>query len=234
VAAEFLVLPSRHRPRLLTPTGRRAAAAVARYHGEGRQPSARLRAAGLALALQAGAGSWWWRDRLVITAPWGTDGETLADHLADRLGRDLVIGMHLGPPRANRKPVLQLLTPDGTTFAYAKIGVDDLTGDLIRTETRALTTLAGARTRTVEAPGVHLAGEWQGHELLVQSALPVWSARSPLTEDRLVTAAAEIAAIDRTDGVRLTGTPFWIGLNEKVRSLPAGSATDRLRHLLGL
>lgn len=232
VAAEFVVLPGRERPRLLAPATRRAAAAVARFHGEGRQPAARLRAAGVALALQAGAHRWLWRDRLVISAPRGTGGETLIDHLADRLGRDLVIGMHLGPARANRKPVLQLLTPEGRTFAYAKLSVDDLTEDLVRTETRALATLAGVRTRTVEAPTVHYTGRWRGHELLVQSALPVWSARSALTEERLTAAAAEIAAIGRVDGVRLGSSPFWQGLNERVDRLPGGPAAERLGYLL--
>ena len=52
--------------------------------------------------------------------------------------------MHLGAARANRKPVLQLLTPDGETVGFAKIGVSPLTSSLVWAERDALTLLCSA------------------------------------------------------------------------------------------
>jgi hypothetical protein len=233
---EFLLLPSSRRPRLLTPTGRRAAAAVVRHHGEGRGRSGRALAATLSLGLRAGLGSLLWRERLRVSTPVaGSTGpavRTLAGHLSDVLGRHVVMGMHLGRPRANRKPVLQLLTPDGRTLAYAKLGVDDLTDSLVQAEVSALGDLAGRGMRLVCVPELLHAGRWHGHELLVQSALPVWELRRPLPVERLIAAAAEISALGRVNGVVLGGSPFWAELTDRVHALPSGEPAERLTGLV--
>lgn len=231
---EYLVLPSRHRPRLLAPTGRRAAAAVVRHHGEGRNASARLKAAVLALGLRAGLGTLVFRDRLQVNAPEGTTADTLLTHLATVLGRDVVMGMHLGAPRANRKPVLQLVSRDGETFAYAKLGVDPLTDALVDREAAALTELASAVPSVVRVPALLHHDSWRGHRLLVQSSLPVWSRRRPMTEERLAAAVRETAEIGGLSESGLVRSPFWADLNDRVEHLPAGPTVDRLRRLLGL
>lgn len=231
--AELLVLPSARRPRLLAPTGRRAAAAVVRHHGEGRGRSGRLATAALAAGLRAGAGQLLFRERLVVHGP-VTDSPSLLDHLSAVLDRELVMGMHLGPARANRKPVLQLLDPRGGTVAYAKLGVDPLTDALVRREAQALGTLAGTlHLGVVEVPQLLHAGPWHGHELMVQAALPVWKARRPLSENRLVAAVAEIAATDRRDGVPVTASPFWADVTARVATLPAGGPAERIARLTG-
>lgn len=226
---EYLVLPSRRHPRLLVPAGRRAAAAVVRHHGEGRHASARLKAATLALGLATGLGSLVRRERLHVSAPAGTRSGGLPTHLADVLSRDVVIGMHLGPPRANRKPVLQLLTPQGRTLAYAKLGVDPLTDGLVDQEAAALRVLASASTSLIEVPHLIDHGSWNGHRLLVQSSLPVWAPRIPLRQERLVAAAREIASIGGNLRSRLVDAPFWTDLDARLRQLPAGETEDRLR-----
>ena len=75
----------------------------------------------------------------------------------------MLISTHLGAARANRKPVLQLLTARGEPAGFAKISVNPLTRDLIRAERAALDTLAaenlpradraaGAAPRAVAGP----------------------------------------------------------------------------------
>lgn len=226
---EFLVLPSRRRPRVLAPPDRRTAAAVVRHHGEGRHARARMASAALSLALRGGLGTFLRRERLFVIAPEGTTAATLLDRLRAVLGPDLLMGMHLGPPRANRKPVIQLLDARGQTLAYAKIAVDDLTDALVRTETAALVELASAGTGVVEVPGVRHSGTWQGRALLVQSALPVWLPRRPLTVSRMVAAVGEIAAIGRLDGVPLTGSDHWAQLTKRLLELPPSSTATLLR-----
>ncbi len=231
-AAEFLVLPHRNRPRLLTPTSARPAAAVVRHHGEGSGRRSRLTAAALALGLRAGAGGLLRRERLHVVRPAGGTTPTLAGHLSAVLGREIAIGLHLGPPRANRKPVVQVLDPTGLTFAYAKVAVDDLTEHLVRTETTALRRIATATPPGLEVADVLHDGQWQGRALLVQSALPVWAPRAALTPERVVAAAAAIAGLDRADGVPLTGSPHWTALGERLDRLPPGEAASRLRRVL--
>jgi hypothetical protein len=214
---------------VLAPTGRRTAAAVVRHHGEGRHARARMASAVLALALRGGLGTLLPRERLFVTAPGGTTAATLLGRLREVLGPDLLMGMHLGPPRANRKPVIQLLDARGRTLAYAKIAVDDLTDGLVRTEAAALAELASVGTGVVEVPDVRHSGSWQGRALLVQSALPVWMPRRPLTVSRMAAAVSGVAAIGRQDGVPLTGSDYWAQLTKRLLELPPSSTATLLR-----
>lgn len=229
---EYLLLPSSRRPRLLAPAGRRAAAAVVRHHAEGRGRADRLRAGVLAMGLRAGLGHALWRERLHVVSPADAAPVDLRRHLAGLLACDVQVGMHLGPPRANRKPVLQLVSPAGRTLGYAKLGVNPLTDGLVRAEAAALAELATAATRAVQVPALLHTGNWADHPLLVQSALPVWSPRRPLTDRRLVEAVEEISAIGRIDGIALSAAPFWQDLRERSARLPAGEAADWLTGLL--
>ena len=227
---ELLVLPSRRHPRLVVPTRGRAAASVVRHSGEGRHARARLTAAALALGLRGGL-THLWRDRLRVSAAPGT-GPTLRTHLSAVLGRELLLGLHLGPPRANRKPVVQLVDPSGRTFAFAKVAVDDLTDALVRDEADALRRLAGAVPGPVEVPELLHAGAWLGRALLVQSALPVWLPRREATPARITAVVAAIGGLDRRDGVALTASPHWTGLRDRVARLPGSAAAAHLRELV--
>ena len=103
----YLILPSLAHPRLLVPrrTSRAAGGAV-RSYGEQSSTARRVAVRLAAAALVAGAGDRLLRDRLEVG---GTGGDTIEDHLSRELGRPVLVSLHLGPARANRKPVLQLL-----------------------------------------------------------------------------------------------------------------------------
>jgi hypothetical protein len=227
---EFLVLPSARRPRLVTPTGRRAAAAVARQTGVGRSRPDRLRATLLAWGLRAGLGPVVSRRRLRISGPDGETSRSLLSHVADVLGRDVQMGLQLTPPRANRKPVLHLVDPAGHSLAYVKLGVDRLTDDLVRREAAALQTLAEIRTPAFTVPELLHAGPWGDHELLVQSALPSWLPPRPLSAERLLTAVQALSSVGRTDG-RLPESGHWSDLTTRIAALPATGSATRLRAL---
>jgi hypothetical protein len=143
------------------------------------------------------------------------------------------VSVHIGPPRANRKPVLQLLSPDGTTIGFAKLGVNALTRRLVRAETTALVTLHHLRLSTVVSPRVLYAGRWRGNQVLVQGALPAWRRRYP-DPARLTTAMREVAGCLGISYAPLASSLYVKTLHERlstVDSPPLGSAltvlTDR-------
>lgn len=235
VHQEFLLLPSRRRPRLLVPHTRRAAAAALRGYGVGRGRSARVLAAGLAAALAGGIAPLVLRDRVRIVGASGRGGgvSSIESHLSAVLDTEVVVSMYLGAPRANRKPVLQLLTPYGRTLAYAKVGVDPLTCRLVRDEARALQTLGRARLALSTVPAVLHSGEWNGLELLVQSPLPVGESRSRPTPEQVSAAQREVAEVGRVDGGPLAGSPWWADLSSRIAALPDSDAARALADLAG-
>jgi hypothetical protein len=152
---DLIVLPGLARPRLLVPAGRRAGAAAVRRYGEPGSARARLGSRGLALLLASGLGRYLLRDRLAVRAPAGA--ATIETYLSSVLDRDLTVSLHIGAARANRKPVLQLLSPRGETLGFAKIGVNALTRELVRAERDALREI-GAHGTGPAGTGAHGTG----------------------------------------------------------------------------
>lgn len=186
----YLARPSAAEPRLLLPVrpAPAAAAALRRLHGD-RDLRGTLELAGGRLLGRVG---------LLGSAP----GELLMlppfellSHLGRRLGEpDLTAAVTLGPPRRNRKPVLQLLRADGTVVGYAKVGWSDLTRNLVATEADILREVAGTLPNSVVAPTVIAVEHWQDRLIAVCSELrPPWrAARRSARPDEV---AAHIAAI---------------------------------------
>jgi len=135
------------------------------------------------------------------------------------LGTDVRLSVHIGPARANRKPVLQLLTPDGETIAFAKLGTSPLTRTLVRAEADALAAIATASLSTLSVPSVLHAGQWGEHEVLVQSALPVWQPRVPLIAPRLTVAMREVAHCCGTSHGPLGSSGYWTRLRSRLTAI---------------
>ena len=218
----YLILPSLARPRLLVPRRpRRATGGALRGYGEQSSTARRLAVRVASAALTAGTGDLLLRDRLEIA---GRD--TVEDHLGRELGRPVRLSLHLGPARANRKPVLQLLDERGRTVGFAKVATTPLAAQLVVAETAALTALAAAGLRLLTPPNVLSAGSWRGLEILVQSPLPVRQLRRPSAE-RLAAATAEVARVGGTHQESFAG-PYVSGLRARVAALPMGETRDGL------
>ncbi|MGH3716221.1 MAG: hypothetical protein ACRDT4_22570, partial [Micromonosporaceae bacterium] len=146
---------------------------------------------------------------------YGPDG---ADHLGRYAARvlhqpePLHLAIHLGGPvRANRKPVVALLDATGDLLGYAKLGVTPLARTLVRNERAALRTLGDAGLRRLRIPRLRHGGVWSGHELIIQSALPVVGPSLP--DPELVTRAmCELARACGSQRARLTDAPYWLAL----------------------
>jgi hypothetical protein len=200
--SDYLAVPSAHAPRLLVPTDVPGADRMLARHGGGR--ATRLARGALRLAHRTGLASWVPMPRLRVTA----DPSGIERHLGAVLGRPVRIGVLLGPPRANIKPVLQVFDRDGSVLAFAKVATSPLTVPLLETEAATLSMLAGRTMPDVVTPALLDLGSWRDMLVLVQQALP--SAQSGRQPTALPTAAlAEIAAVRGLRGARLETSAFW-------------------------
>jgi hypothetical protein len=244
----WVVLPDLRHPKVLVPlASRRAAAASMRQYSDGMTRRARLAKAAAGAALRSGAPQWLLRRRRQVVhagmldplhggPPAGGAGATLlGDHLAEALGRrDLAAAIVLGPVRPNRKPVVQLLAPDGRPVGYMKVGWNDLTRRLVRNEARALRRLAEAQPKTFTVPRLLHEGTWQGLDVTISSALPhrLWRrgrryATPPLAVSR------EIAALGGVQTATLGGSPWWEELRRRLGPVQAAATGTAAATLAG-
>jgi hypothetical protein len=215
--AEYLVVPDARRPRLLVPTvSRRVAAVAVRRYAEPQSRAARFKRDAVVAALRTGASSMLMRDRVRVTGPFST---SIDGYLSEALGRELAISVHIGPARANRKPVLQLIGPEGDTFGFGKLGTGPLTQRLVKAETAALTALGSSGLTKLSVPRVLHAGQWRGLQVLVQSALPVWLPRATLAPRRLVAAMLDIAGCCGYTQSTLAASSYWHELRPKLAAV---------------
>jgi len=231
--AEYLVVPDARRPRLLVPSvSRRVAAAAVRRYAEPQSRIAKLKRDAVVAAVRTGASTVLLRDRIRVTGP---ISESIDGHLAEALGRELAVSLHIGPARANRKPVLQLIDPDGETFGFGKLGTGPLTRRLVRDETAALTALGDSGLSRLRVPSVLHAGQWRGLQVLIQSALPVWLPRAPLTGRRLTNAMLDIAGCCGYVTGSLGGGAYWHEMRGRLAAVgdrPEGVALASAAELL--
>ena len=232
--AEYLVVPNARKPRLLVPAhDRRLAAAAVRRYAEPTSRLARIKRNAVVTALRTGASAALLRDRVWVDDPGTTD--TFERYLATVLGDGLAISIHIGPARANRKPILQVLDTAGRTVAFVKLGTTSLTRELVRAETTALTALGNAGLTGISVPKVLHSGQWHGHEVLVQAALPVWRTRVALTAPRLAAAMKELAGCCGTRRGALEGSGYATRLRSRLDAVAdqtdgaqLAAATDRI------
>jgi hypothetical protein len=197
----YLVIPSVGRPRLLMPFAVPGAARMLTRHGGSRAELA-VRAVWRVLQ-RSGAAGRLPIIRLSVTP--GADG--IEAYLSSSMSRPVRIGVLLGPPRANAKPVLQIFDESGDTVAFAKLGSTALAASLVDNEARALAVLSRVATRTFRAPKLLHHGRWRDMPVLVQEALPLsQSNRAPVGAP--VAVMAEIAALSGIRDERLGGSEF--------------------------
>jgi hypothetical protein len=234
--SEFVLVPNAAQPRLLVPGRPRAVAAAAvRRYTSASSRTARARLQMLSMLMAMGCGQRLLRDRACVYADPTTEAplDTIETHLRDVLGTDVHVSMHIGPARANRKPILQVLGPDGATVAFVKVGINDLTRRLVRAEAASLTFLAGATLTTVDVPPVLHHGRWQGNEVLVLGVLPTWR-RTPARESLLLRAMLELAQVRglTAQSQPLARTQYWQRLGRDVSVLADQEARRSLGQVL--
>ncbi len=163
----YLVRPNRETPRLLLPlSSRQASATSLRRHHDGRSTRSRLAAFSGELLARAGG----LRFATGDVEHFGSFG--LIDELASALDEpSLLAAIATGPPRRNRKPVIQLIRPNGTSVGFAKVGWSAITKDLISNEAAWLKRVAGQLPRPFDAPRVLLEHSTESLTVVVTSSL---------------------------------------------------------------
>jgi hypothetical protein len=228
---EFILLFGLRRPRLLIPAASGAGAAAVRGYGQPGSRAARLGARALSLAVATGLGGAVLRSRIRVHAPPGTD--TIESYLREALGRDLLISTYLSAPRANRKPVLQLLSPQGQPAGFAKIGTSPLTQALVQAEHDALTRLGGAVLPDLTVPRVLHYGKWREMNVLVLSALPVWLRHRPVGAAQLAAAMNSVAGVGGLTREPLAGGSYLPRLTGRLAAADESTERDTLLGALG-
>jgi hypothetical protein len=238
----FVVFPTAARPHLVVPIdSRRAAAAAISGLTYARELHIRLARALCRIAASVGIAQYLFRDRLLISDGMAATSEVPSDLLlSERLieifdRRDIMVAVHIGPVRPNRKPLVQVLTPDGDALGYVKIGWNALTRGLVRHEAQVLAELAGGKTslRAFEVARVLHSEEWRDLEILVLS--PLWGRSLRMTRRHMeMTAAAmnEVSRLFPGDERQLVDADFWRTARARVEAVPNGGDLPRLADII--
>ena len=219
---ELVVVPSAADPRLLVPTDPRAAAAALLNSQSGSGRRERVRALVLATVFRLGLGSRLFRDRLRVLPPTTgalpTAETSLKAHLDRLLHTDGSWALPVTRARANRKPVLQVLSTGGEPVAFVKVGTNELTRQLVRSEQRSLTTLAPLLA-TTRVPEVLASSDWQQLALLALSPLPLRRRASAAPRDVVTRAAVEIFEAGGLVTAALGESAYWHELRKRLTDL---------------
>lgn len=210
--ARYLVVPNQEHPRFFLPAARDAAIAVLRHFRSDGTPAARRRIAALRVAIRL-TGGWPLASRTAVSAP-PSNVETIESCVASLLGPDLRMGIHFGPARANRKPILQILDADNQPRAFGKLGVDTLTRTLVRREAEVLRYLAELDLPGIRLPELIHADDWGETTLLLTTALPL--ARADRSLDPAMRRQAMVT-LSRAAGTyaSLPGSSSWLASRQK-------------------
>lgn len=210
-ASSYFVVPSARRARLLVPTGVPGAdRMLVRYAGGPATKAARTLWRGALTSRLRGRVP---LRRLCVVE----DPDGIENYLSAQLNDDIKLGVLLGPPRPNRKPVLQIFDSAGRTVAFAKVGTTPLAARLLDQEGDALELLAARPHATFRAPRILHRGAWRGMPVLVQEALPLAQAGLSPVEPPIAV-MAEVAGLN---GIRveplqrasLTARGCWFGID---------------------
>jgi hypothetical protein len=233
----FWAFPSSSRPYVLVPeqSPRSAAEALRRLGNppsKGKRLAETILAAGMATGLPLRILPGRVHLTVSVNGGGGPDRETLADHLREVLGIDeLSVAVILGHSRRpNRKPVLRLVSPSGETIAFAKVGWNQLSRQLIRNEAQVLRVLGSdqGRPKSFDVPHTLHAGTWRGLELLVVSAAPRdhWLHDGPPI-DLPETATQEVAELGIGVKASLGESPYWRRTVERINRTEPSTQTGR-------
>lgn len=232
----YALLPSTSSPTLLLPTAPRkvVAAALKGYKSPSTRLS-RIQMRATAIVGRFGGG------RLVpgtiviepprprpgLSHPAGVAGhDSFVALLSAQLREDLHAGIHLGPARANRKPVLQLMKATGETVGFAKMGINALTDQRVRHEGEALERLADADLGVLQVPRLISHATWRSRPYVAMRPVSTWSrARTEAAQVGAAMTSLVAAFPERTSPLSDLG--WWTDVRDGLAALVATDSSDK-------
>ncbi len=138
----------------------------------------------------------------------------LVRQLEEELGEPrLLATISLGPRRRNRKPVIQLIRPDGTPVAFVKVGWSTFTRELVANEAHWLEQVKGKMPKGVAAPEVLARLQDEEIDVVATTPLPVKAGakRTTFIEPAIVRQLAQIAQNEPRPLAELPTVQQWAG-----------------------
>jgi hypothetical protein len=234
------IFPTAAQPRLLLSLeSARASAALLRGGTHAREVRVRVGRVLLRAGLRSGLAQHFLRDRLRFALGETTGGAPplgdvlLSEHLAEVLGiGDLGFGVRLGRVRPNRKPLIEVVSRDGTPVSYVKVGWNALTRGLVAREAEVLEAVEGASPGAFAAPGVLHHGTWHDLELLALSPLDGRLVLGARDLGEVLEAMIEIARLSDAEEHPLAESPYWRSLRDRIGALAASQDAASLAERL--
>lgn len=213
----LVALPNRQRARMLLPREPRLSSLALRRarHATSLRDRSVTRAA--RIALRAGLGRALGE---AITVPRGP--QTIDGFLSGVFRQEVVTATFLGPPRANRKPVIQVMEPSGKLLGMAKMGVSALSDSLVLAEARSLEALQSREFSRLLHPRLLSVHEWKSHPIVIQSPLQIWAQRSTSSPEARIAVAKEIAESSATFSAN-----WWGSAHQQRVSAAIGQLANR-------
>jgi hypothetical protein len=226
LVGDLVVMPSANEPRTLLPRRSALASAVTRASSGAHSTRERVRGGVVTAAMRSGAGPLF-GTRLRLWTPDPDGADTIERALSAIVGEPVSVSVHLGPRRANRKPVLHVLSRSAEVIAIAKIGVADLSRALVLAEISALRVLGGRTWHHLTVPRLIYGGQWRDAALLVQSPLLAPRPRR-LSSERRTAAMREVAESHGTHRGSVAGSEFVDGLAARIDALSDAGLAARM------
>lgn len=234
----WLFVPIPQRPRLVVPSERRSAAAVLRSSASGRSPSVRWAMRSASSWLDQGSGFLGGPGLELRPTPAARREKAADAMLSHLLGESVRVAWSVGPARANRKPVLQVMGTQAATLAYAKAGIDQLTTSLVGKEAAALEVIKRHRFRAVEHPDALGLLTGEGTAMLVLSPMDTEGSAPGDTVDEesagarlTLHAMRELSTVQGQYETNLSRSPWHDRLVARIARIPTRERPARLDRL---
>jgi thymidylate kinase len=234
---EFLPLPQGSRPRFLAPVTPHVAAANSLYVYNPQTLLGGVWRGAVSLGLRTGLVQRWCKDTVTLPI------DDFQRFLARAAGcAEAVVSVSLGTPGVHRKPVFQVMDMEGHIRAFAKVGWNQATNELVRLEAAALRMLGRHTFSTATVPSLLDACWYNDSYVLVMGEANGGSRRSSgklndrylqfLTELHSIR-QAQVSPMGAVDGrlreIRNSGYHYYAHILESAiqhqpTNLPAGFA----------
>lgn len=223
----FALLPRKTRSTLLLPVGT-AKITISGLRSYSASSGLKSRARHIAAPLIARSGVLSLAGSLLIVQA-SAEGSLLG-RLREELGQDFDVAINIGPPRANRKPILQLIALDGRTLAFVKVGVNDLTRGRVQHEARSLTTVGASLQSAVRVPQCLGHGSWGECQYLVLAPVNTRTRAQGALAGRRTRALQELVASCAKSYEVLGQSAWWQAIGVNLRNHVEGAEEEELLH----